>query len=144
MGFSGPIPGHGSAPANPAASDNSTHIFSVTGCDVCKPLIAFEQLLHNDEGCTGLGSAVQEVVLAALRHPTSAAQTEKTEGVGDLEGHRRGFTALMMAVCWLGATATFRCGDEVIEAELKGGFAAAVGHRFKLVRCVVELVEKQD
>ena len=86
------------------------------------------------------------MMLATLRHPTSAAQAEKTEGVRDLEGHRRGFTALMMAVCWcwLDATATFRCGDEVIEAELKGGFAAVVGHRFKLVRSVVELVEKQD
>jgi hypothetical protein len=52
----------------------------------------------------------------------------------------------MMAVgwCWLGATAVFCCGNEVIEAELKGGFAAVVGHRFKLVRSVVELVEKQD
>ena len=86
------------------------------------------------------------MVLAALGHPATAAQAKKTEGVGDLEGHRRDFTALMMAVgwCWLGATATFRCGDEVIEAELKGGFAAVVGHRFKLVRSVVELVEKQD
>jgi hypothetical protein len=120
MGLSGTVPGHGTAPANPTASNDSADVLVIAFGDFGKALIAFEQFFHNDEGRPGFSATVEQVVLAALRHPTTAAQAEKTEGVWDLEGHRRNSSALMMAVCWcwLGAAATLCRGDEVIEAEL--------------------------
>ena len=118
MGLPGPVPGHGTAPANPTAANDSADVLVIAFGDFGKALVAFEQLFHNDEGRPGFSATVEQVVLAALRHPTTAAQAEKAGGGWDLGGHGRNSSALMMAVCWcwLGAAATLCRGDEVMEA----------------------------
>jgi hypothetical protein len=59
MGFSGPIPGHGPTPPNPAAANNFADVFPIPFGDFGKAFIAFEQFFHNDEGRPGFGTTVE-------------------------------------------------------------------------------------
>ena len=66
MGFTGPIPGHRSAPAHPATTHDLLDVGVVALGDLREAFVALQQFFHHDEGGAGFGAAMQQVVLAAL------------------------------------------------------------------------------
>jgi len=66
MGFTGADPRPSIRSSAPSSPPRSAQRCVVAFGNLRKAFVAFQQFLHNDEGCAGFGAAMQQVVLAAL------------------------------------------------------------------------------
>jgi DME family drug/metabolite transporter len=109
MGFARFVPGHRAAPAHAAAAHQPGRVLAVQSGDSPQEGILGEQLHDLDERAAGLGTAVQQVVAAALGAPAPAAEPEETDGVGKGKAHGG-------AAGWREAQTMIASGDGVLAA----------------------------
>ncbi len=79
-GFPLLVPGHRATPAHLAPPDQIGRVLPVERGDR-QQAGPGGQLHHLDEGATGFGPAVKQVMAAAPRAPTAAAEPEKAQGI---------------------------------------------------------------